>query len=55
MKEEKQLLYDKLQEMERQLHIANMNLKRMLELETQFFVAREALFKYQLEEEVSHF
>ena len=34
MKEEKQLLADKLQEMERQLHIANMNLKRMHESET---------------------
>jgi len=34
MKEAKQLLSDKLQEMERQLHIANMNLKRMHELET---------------------
>ena len=54
MKEEKQLLFDKLQEMENQLHIANMNLKRMHELETQFFVAQEALVKYQLEEEVNH-
>ena len=34
MKEEKQLLSDRLQEMERQLHIANMNLKRMHELES---------------------
>ena len=34
MKEEKQLLADKLQEMERQLHIANMNPKRMHELES---------------------
>ena len=34
MKEETQLLSNKLQEMERQLHIANMNLKRMHELET---------------------
>ena len=34
LKEEKQLLSDKLQEMERQLHIANMNLKRMHELES---------------------
>ena len=34
MKEEKQLLSEKLQEMERQLHIANMNLKRIHELET---------------------
>ena len=34
MKEEKQLISDKLQEMERQLHIANMNLKRMHELES---------------------
>jgi len=33
MEEEKQLLSDKLQEMERQLHIANMNLERMYELE----------------------
>ena len=40
--------------MERQLHIANMNLKRMHELESQLFVAKEALVKYQLEEEVSH-
>ena len=34
MKEEKQLLSDKLQEMQRQLHIAIMNLIRMHELET---------------------
>jgi len=34
MKEEKQLLFDKLQEMESQRHIANMNLERMHELET---------------------
>lgn len=34
VEEEKQLLSDKLQEMERQLHIENMNLKRMYELET---------------------
>lgn len=54
MKEEKQFLIDKLQEMERQLHIENMNLKRMPELETQLFVTQEALVKYQLEEEVSH-
>jgi len=40
--------------MERQLHIANMNLKRTHELESQLFVAKEALVKYQLEEEVSH-
>ena len=46
MKEEKQLLSDKLQEMERQLHIANMDLKRMHELETQHFIAKEALVKY---------
>ena len=31
-----------------------MNLKRMHELETQLFVAQEALVKYQLEEEVNH-
>jgi len=47
------LLFDKLQGMERQLHIANMNLKSMHELETQLFVAKEALVKYQLEEEVN--
>ena len=40
--------------MERQLHIANMNLKRIYELESQLFVAEEALVKYQLEEEVNH-
>ncbi len=40
--------------MERQLHIASMNLKRMHELESQLFVAKEALAKYQLEEEVNH-
>ena len=34
MKEEKQLLSDKLQEMERQLHIVNMDLENMHELET---------------------
>ena len=54
MKEEKQLLSDKLQEMERQLHIANMNLKRLHELETRILVAKESLVKYQLEEEVNH-
>ena len=54
MEEEKQMISDKLQEMERQLHIANMNLKRMHELETQLFVAQEALVNYQLEEEVNH-
>ena len=46
MKEEKQLLSDRLQEMERQLHIANMNPKRMHELESQLFVSKEALVKY---------
>ena len=40
--------------MERQLRIENMNLERMHELETQLFVAKEALVKYQLEEEVNH-
>ena len=40
--------------MERQLHIANKNLKRMHELESQHFVAKEPLVKYQLEEEVNH-
>jgi len=54
MKEEKQLLSDQLQEMEGQLHIANMNLERMHELETQLLVAKEALAKYQLEEEVNN-
>ena len=54
MKEEKQLLFGRLQEMERQLHIANMNLKRMHELESQLFAAQEALVKYQLEQEVNH-
>ena len=48
------MIFDKLQEMERQLHIANMNLKRMYVLETQLFVAKEALVKYQLEEEVNN-
>ena len=48
------MLSNKLQEMERQLHIANINLERMHELETQLFVAKEALVKYQLEEEVNH-
>jgi len=40
--------------MGRQLHIANMNLKRMHELESQFFIAKEALVKYQLVKEVNH-
>ena len=40
--------------MERQFHIANMSLKRMHELESQLFVAKEALVKHQLEEEVNH-
>ena len=40
--------------MERQLHIANMNLKRMYELDSQLFIAKEALVKYRLEEEVNH-
>jgi len=48
VEEEKQILSNKLPEMERQLHIANLNLKRMHELESQPFVAKEALFKYQL-------
>jgi len=48
------LLSDKLQEMERQLHIANMNLRMMHELESQLFVMKETLVKYQLEEEVNH-
>ena len=38
VEEEKQMLFDKLQEMKRQLHIANMNLERMHELDTQLFV-----------------
>ena len=46
MREETQLLSNRLQEMERQLHIANMNMKRMHELETQIFDAQEALVKY---------
>ena len=46
LEEEKQLLTDRLQEMERQLHIANMNLKRMHELESQLFDSKEALVKY---------
>ncbi len=46
VEEEKQLISNKLQEMERQLHIANMNLRRLHELESQLFVAREALVKY---------
>ena len=54
MREEKQLLSDQLQEMEGQLHIANMNLERMHELETQLLVAKEALAKYQLEEELNN-
>ncbi len=54
MKEEKQLFFDKLQEMERQLHIANMNLERMHELETHFLVSKEALVKHQFEEEVKN-
>ena len=53
MEEEKQMLSNKLQKMERQLHIANMNLKRMHELESQLFVSKEALVKYQLEEAVN--
>ena len=48
------MLSEKLQEMERQLHITNMNLKRMHELETQLFVSQQALVKYQLEGEVNH-
>ena len=40
--------------MERQLHIENMNLKRMHELESQPFVSKEAFAKYHLDEEVSH-
>jgi len=54
MREEKQLLSDQLQEMEGQLRIANMKLERMHELETQLLVAKEALAKYQLEEEVNN-
>ena len=40
--------------MEGQLHIANMKLERMHELETQLLVDKEALAKYQLEEEVNN-
>ena len=40
--------------MERQLHIENMNLKMMHKLETHLFVAKEALVKYQLEEEANN-
>ena len=40
IREEKQLLSDQLQEMEGQIHIANMNLERMHELETQLLVAK---------------
>ena len=54
MREEKQFLSDQLREMEGQLHIANMNLERMHELERQLLVAKEALAKYQLEEEVNN-
>jgi hypothetical protein len=54
MREEKQLLSDQLQEMEGQLCTANMKLERMHELETQLLVAKEALAKYQLEEEVNN-
>ena len=54
MKEEKQMLVDKLQEMERQLHIANMNLERMHKFETQLLVSREALVKHKFEEEVNN-
>ena len=54
MREEKQLLSDQLQEMEGQLRIANMKLEKMHELETQLLVSKEALAKYQLEEEVNN-
>ena len=54
MKEENQFLSDKLQEMERHLHIENMNMERMHQLETQLFVAKETLIKYQFEEEINH-
>ena len=40
VEEEKRLLSEKLQEMERRLHIANMILKRMHELESQCFIAK---------------
>lgn len=53
MKEEQQLLSNILQEVERQLHITNMNLERVHELELQLFVTKEASVKYQLEEEVN--
>ena len=54
MREENQLLSNQLQEMEGQLHIANMKLERMHELETQLLVAKEALAKYQFEEELNN-
>ena len=54
MEEEKHMLSDKLQEMEGKFHIASMNLKRMHELESQLFILKESLPKYQLEEEVNH-
>jgi len=54
MREEKQFLSDQLQEMEGQLHIASMNMERMHELDIQLLVSKEALAKYQLEEEVNN-
>ena len=54
MKEAKQLLSKKLQEMERQIHIVNMDLEKMHELETQLLSSKEALVKYQIEEEVNN-
>ena len=54
MKEEKQLLSNKLQEVEGQLHITNINLERVHELETQLLVTKEPLVKYQLEEELNN-
>jgi len=54
VKEEKQLLFDKLHKMESQHHIENMNLERMHELKTQLLVAKEVLVNTGFEEEVNN-
>lgn len=46
MKKEKQFLFDKLKEIESQLHIENINLERMHQLDTQLLATKEALVKH---------
>ena len=52
MKEEKQELLEKMNEMETQIHVANESIARMYEMETQLHDAEETLAKHMFEKEV---